>query len=100
MNAYAKQGVGATVFPSLRLISVYFQMLSVALLRKLLDACYLVSRKPHEQRPVRGSAVNPVFNIVAIGVALAHFVSGLANRRYHHLAIHANLGNALLNCFP
>src|SRR6266705_5776966 len=60
----------------------------VLLLRELLDACYFVTRKSHEHRPVWRRSVNPIFNFVSFGVALADLVCRFPDRRHHHLAIH------------
>src|SRR5260370_9296242 len=44
-------------------------------------------------------AVDPVFNIVAIGITLTHFAVGFPDRGNKFLAVHAYHGLAVLNGF-
>src|SRR6266550_6918810 len=67
------------------------------LLGELLDTGDAVAQEADEHRLRRRLPVDPVFNIVAVGVALAYFVVGLPDSRNKLLAVHAQHGPAVLN---
>lgn len=70
---------------------------SIGLLGELLDAGDMVAHEADEHRFRGRLAVNPVFDIVAVGIALAHFVVRLADRGDQFLAVHSNDWPAILD---
>src|SRR5438445_553240 len=67
------------------------------LLGELLNRSDMVALEADEDGFRGRLAVNPVFDIVAVGIALAHFVVGLADRSNELFAIHAHDGPAILD---
>ena len=67
------------------------------LLRELLDAGDVVAHEADEYGLRRRLAVDPIFDIVAIGIAFAHFVVGLADGGDKLFTIHAEHWTAVLN---
>src|SRR5438046_9600183 len=71
------------------------------LLGELLDTGDAVAQEADEHRLRRRLAVDPVFNIVAVGVALAHVEVGLPDSRNKLLAVHTLHGPAApIGVFP
>src|SRR5579863_2593362 len=69
------------------------------LLRILFDGSDALAGEFHEDRFVRRMAVNPVFGVVAAGVALANLAVGLAHSRHHFVLIHSQDRVTLRNSF-
>src|SRR5271163_1087375 len=67
------------------------------LLRELLDTGDVVADEADEDGLGGRLAVDPVFDVVAVGVALAHFVFGFADSGDDFFAVHAHDRLALLN---
>src|SRR5437016_13112934 len=65
------------------------------LLGELLDTGDAVAQEADEHRLRRRLAVDPVFNIVPVGVALAYFVVGLPDSRNKLLGVHTYHGPAV-----
>src|SRR5271168_3422938 len=70
---------------------------SSRLLRELLDAGDVVADEADENGLGGRLAVDPVFDVVAVGVALPHFMFGLADGGDHFFAVPADDRLALLN---
>ncbi len=68
----------------------------------LLDGGHLVAGEPDKNGLIGGVAVDPIFCIVSIGIALSHFAVRLSHGRYNFIAVHAKdgmpLGNGLFRC--
>src|ERR1700682_2570285 len=72
-------------------------VVEAGLLRELLDRGDVVAHEADEDGLRRRLAVDPVFDIVAIGITLTHFAVGLPDRGNKFLAVHAYHGPAVLN---
>src|ERR1700674_2903728 len=69
------------------------------LLRELFDRGNAFALEAHEDGLRGRLAINPVFDIVAFGIALAHLVVGLSDGCNELFAVHAYDGLAVLNGF-
>src|SRR4029077_3597253 len=69
------------------------------LLRKLADACDALALETNENRFRGRLAVDPIFDFVALRVALADLMFRFADGCDHFLAVHAHGRPAILNGF-
>ncbi len=72
---------------------------AAGLLRKLANARYAFALEANENRLRWRLTVNPIFDLVAFGIALPDFMFRLADRGDDFLAIHANRRTPILNRF-
>src|SRR5713101_1965957 len=69
----------------------------LSLLWELLDAGDVITAETHKNRLGRWLSVNPVLDIISVGIPLADFVIGLADRGNHFFPIHAHGRPAVLD---
>src|SRR5882724_8399661 len=95
-HAYSVQR-DARLFPSILYRPTGLR--SGTLLRELLDGSDALTGEADEDCPGWRLAVDPILDVVAVRVALANLVVGLADGGDHFFTIHAENGLALLNGF-